>query len=302
VILNPHAKLLWHGDRVKDWLEGNPINPILVEIAPTGYCNASCPWCFFKSKLGSERIDTQTMLRTLSELAVAGAKAINWTGGGEPTLHPDFEKFVERAAQVGLKQGLFTNALKEIPCQEHFEWIRVSMTDKGYPAMKKPYCPFGINVNHTESQTEAELRALCLEARNMGASYFQIRPALVGCFKIQPHLKPLQYLHEYDTADFSVYTTEYKYADCILDREYSKCYGFNFCPSINWKNKLGVCLYMMEDERFILGDLKEQSFSGIWSEAPSFVNVVPECQNCCKNHEINKILFTAKNIQQIEFL
>ena len=129
-ILNPQSKLLWHGDRVKNWLEGSTPSPVLVEIAPTGFCNASCPWCFFKDKNTGGSIDTGVMLKTLKDLKKMGVKAINWTGGGEPTLHSDFERFVNRAHELGLEQGLFTNAYIEVP--PTFKWVRISLTNNGF--------------------------------------------------------------------------------------------------------------------------------------------------------------------------
>ena len=94
-MFNPQAKLLHHADRVKVWLSKKHTWPILVEVAPTGYCNASCPWCFFKDKQSKERIKTATMLKALDDMSRHALCAVNWSGGGEPTLHPDFGVFVQ---------------------------------------------------------------------------------------------------------------------------------------------------------------------------------------------------------------
>lgn len=304
--LDPLAKLLWQGDKVKNWLEtGERVAPVLVEIAPTGYCNATsaaCPWCNFKDRHESLRVDGRILLRALNDMAEFGVKAINWTGGGEPVIYPNFNEFICFAHQKGLEQGLFTNGFVEIPNQEIFKWIRISLTNKGYEVIKKLKVPFGICLNQTENQSTEELRRLCLGARDLGAVYFQIRPALIGFYDAQPKLEVPEYLKEYETGRFKVYTTSYKYEECTRKRDYGKCYGYFFCPSINWRAQLGACLYMMHDERFIFGDLKEDGFSEIWRQIPDYVSVIPECQNCCKNHEINKSLFAAKNVEQINFL
>lgn len=300
--LNPHAKLLWNGDRVKDWLEGKKIFPILIEIAPTGYCNANCPWCFFEKQKTTERIDPKIMLDTIDALAASGVKAINWTGGGEPTLHPNFGDFIKRAHARGLEQGLFTNGYLPIPEQDKFTWIRISLTNKGIGAIKKPNVSFGICLNHIESHTEEELSELCRQAREFGASYFQTRPALLGSHTVQPKLEPPLFLNKFETADFKVYTTPYKYEEAVKPKEYDKCYGYSFCPSINWKGHLGVCLYMMQDPRFIFGNLNENNFLEIREKMPEHIKVVAHCQNCCKNHEINKLLHLSKDIIQTSFL
>lgn len=300
--LDPHAKLLRQTERVSEWVRTGKTTPVLLEIAPTGYCDAHCPECFFRDKHDRDRIDGSAMLRAIKEFAAAGVKAINWTGGGEPTLHPQFKSFVLAANEAGIAQGLFTNSLHNVPEQDKFEWMRITFTDRGYAGIKKPTVPFGIVINHSKGQTPDELRSLCVKARDLGAAYFQVRPALVGSWDNQPHLEEPVYLQEYATSDFQVYTTSYKYAEAIKPRDYDLCYGYHFCASVDWHGKLGVCLYMMKDERFVFGDLNKESFSDIWSRVPKHIPVLPNCQNCCKNHEINKLLFAATKVENTVFL
>lgn len=302
MIFAPQAKLLRHYKEVANWLVFGKTSPILVEVAPTGFCNAGCPWCSFKNKKSKDFIDTEIMLKALRDMCKIGVKAINWTGGGEPTLHPDFSKFVDTAKKLGFKQGLFTNAYNRIPLEKNFEWIRVSITDKGFKAIKKPKVDFGICVNQIPEHTEKELKQLCIGARKFGAKYFQIRPALVGDYRKQPEVVVPDYLEKYGTKDFKVYVTSYKYEEARKPKEYKECYGYMFCPSVDWFGNVSVCLYLTLNKDFILGSLKEKSFDQICADEPSLIKVQNVCFNCCKNHEINKILFTAKYIKQTEFL
>lgn len=303
IILNPQSKLLWHGDRVRNWLEGGDPSPILIEIAPAGFCNATCPWCFFKDKNAGGSIDKDIMLRTLRELAKIGVKAINWTGGGEPVLHPDFNEFVSTAHALGLEQGLFTNAYLEIENPTMFKWIRISLTDREFEPIKRPEGYFGICVNMLISTTERKLKEWCKEARNMGAKYFQVRPALVGYHANQPLISPPWYLEKYGTDNFKIILTLYKFEEAVIPRRYDRCYGYHFCPSIDWNGKAGVCLYRMEEEKYILGDLKEKTFTEIWQQKNCSEDLIDDkCQNCCKNHEINKILSEAKQLKHVNFL
>jgi len=302
-MMNPQAKLLWQGDRVKSWLEGDGTCPVLVEIAPTGYCNASCPWCDFRGKHSDEAINKNVMLSTLRDLVRMKVKAINWTGGGEPTLHPNFNEFVIEANERGIEQGLFTNAYTEIENPSMFEWIRISLTDKGYDPIKVPDAYFGICLNMLPTTTSKKLWELCSRARDIGAAYFQVRPALVGYYKNQPPLSPPTYLKEYETSDFEVIVTPYKFEEATKPHRYSQCYGYHFCPSIDWRGKIGVCLYRMGEEKYVFGDLNRKSFVSTWIRKDVPMNLVDaKCQNCCKNHEINKILFTAKQARCVNFL
>ena len=303
MFLDPQSKLLHHGDRVKSWLEGGNPPPILIEIAPTGHCNATCLWCFFKDKNDDGQIDKDTMLQTLKELAKIGARAINWTGGGEPTLHPNFDEFITKAHALGLEQGLFTNAYLEIENASMFKWIRISLTDKEFKPIKKPEGYFGICVNILVDTLPEKLRKWCKEARDMGAKYFQVRPALEGYYKRQPKMPLPLYLGEYETENFKVLLTPYKFKEATFPHEYKQCYGYHFCPSIDWKGKVGVCLYRMHENKYIFGDLNENGFIDIWQNKVVADNLVDAgCQNCCKNHEINKALFAAKQAEQVNFL
>lgn len=301
-IFEPHAKLLWHGDRVATWLKTGRTNPILIEVAPSGYCNAKCPWCFFKNNKSSSQINSATMISAIHDMARLGVKAINWTGGGEPILHPDFEKFVYYTSECGLKQGLFTNGYKVIPFQEKFEWIRISLTDKGFSKIKRPKVPFGICVNQTKNHSKKDLKKLCFQARNFGARYFQIRPALVGNYKNQPLLSVPLYLKEHRKKNFEVYITGYKYEDAVKPKNYRYCYGYHFCPSIDWNGKVNVCLYLASRKKYALGDLNKERLLKIWPNIIKQTKVTDECQNCCKNNEINKILYAAKNVKSVDFI
>jgi hypothetical protein len=298
MILNPQAKLLHHGERLLEWTETGRTRPVLVEIAPAGSCNASCPWCFFKDNRGGF-IKREVMVEAIREMSILGVKAINWTGGGEPTLHPNFAEFVETANKLGIKQGLFTNGYLEIPHQEAFTWIRISITDRWLEGIKIPKVPFGICLNQIEVFIEEDLTRACLRARKIGASYFQVRPALnqpATTYKIP------EYLKEYETERFKVLLTEYKFEDYNKERGYDDCYGYHFCLSIDWNGKVGTCLYMMNNKNFVFGDLNTKNLVNIWSEIPKKIKVVSDCQQCCKNHMINKALYEAKKAEQIEFL
>jgi cyclic pyranopterin phosphate synthase len=302
MIFEPQAKLLWHGDRVKEWLNTGRSRPILVEVSPTGYCNATCPWCFFEDKHSKDRINPQVMLNTIKDLAHLGVKAINWSGGGEPTIHPAFKDFVYLASELGIKQGLFTNGYVVIPQQQKFSWIRISFTERGLKPVKKPDVPFGMRLNHTKEYTEKEVRTFCEDAKNFGAKYFQITPALETSYKDQPNIEAPMYLKEYEDNNFKVHVTNYKYNESIKPKEYPDCYGYLFCPSIDWHGKITVCLYLTLDERYILGDLNKESLLSIWPKVVAKVPVIEKCQNCCKNHEINKVLYKVQNINMESFL
>lgn len=299
MIFAPQEKLLWNGSRVERLLRTGSTAPVLIEIAPVGYCNASCPWCFFRDKHSSSVINSALMFKALHDLAKAGIKAINWSGGGEPTLHPDFESFVEIAHGLGIQQGLFTNALQPIPKEGCFSWIRISLTDRGFEGIVKPEVPFGICLNQLEEHSEQDLIDYCFKAQAFGASYFQARPALVDP---QPVMEAPTFLKKLEKPGFKVITTDYKYSESVKTKDYADCVGYHLCPSIDYEGNVSACLYRSNEACYVFGNLKEKSFSEIYENIPATVKVNAGCQNCCKLHEVNRAIARAKTVTHKYFL
>ncbi|NTW13942.1 MAG: hypothetical protein HGA31_02835 [Candidatus Moranbacteria bacterium] len=106
--------------RTVEYFEGESIYPINVEFSISGVCQANCRKCFYRvddNRLkGHEKryFDMERMRILVREFAECGVKSISWTGGGEPTNHPDFDEITRIVKAAGLIQDLFTNALSEI--------------------------------------------------------------------------------------------------------------------------------------------------------------------------------------------
>jgi len=45
IVLDGH-KLMYHQDRVKEWLDGKRIAPITIDMALTQGCNYKCVYCY----------------------------------------------------------------------------------------------------------------------------------------------------------------------------------------------------------------------------------------------------------------
>ena len=121
MIFEPQAKLLRHGERIEEWVETGKTTPILIEIAPTGYCNATCPWCFFKNRVSDSRINSDDMIKTIEDMAKAGYERMfddNWND-----LHSNS---IDRAlwieiAKAMIKSVKFPMGLYKICRDLHFE-------------------------------------------------------------------------------------------------------------------------------------------------------------------------------------
>ncbi len=85
----------------------SPHHPILAQIIPIRRCNLSCAYCNEYDKT-SEPVPTEEMLRRIDQLAALGTTAITFSGG-EPLLHPELERIVERIRHHGAIATLITN-------------------------------------------------------------------------------------------------------------------------------------------------------------------------------------------------
>jgi len=281
-----------------DWMAP----PVHVEISPTSVCNAKCPWCFYAdndAKKGRVEIPYDTMLEALRTMSHMGVKAISWTGGGDPSMHPQIEALIYNAHQLGFRQGMFTNARKAIVEPHLLDWIRISITeDYVLPAQVAAYAQatkVGVCFNLCASNLD-KLKSVVIQADRAHVAYLQIRPALAPTAAQQEVVECPRWLHEHSSRGMRIILTEYKWQDCMQPHGYPICYGHHFVPFIWHNGDVDVCAYHFGEGTFTFGNLREESFDKIWRGTMRSqmihggVAVVDNCQHCCKNHELNKTL------------
>lgn len=302
----PQVKLASHPN-LAQFLNEARTYPINIEVSPCHVCSATCPWCFYagthEKMTPKSTLDQKVGIDMIREAGLMGVKALTWTGGGEPTLHPYFSEFSNEAVRFGLQQGLFTNALTKPKYQPgNFEWIRVSNTDKPFkPEIIKQLRgarTLGLMVNYVGDDGEIE-KALEV-AYQVDADYVQVRPALNLNGLVTDRPIPL-------IKDPKLVVTDYKFEDQGKRHSYDKCYGYHFVPFIWHNGDVDVCGYhrgkgRVKDGGFTIGNLHERSLSEIVARNPESVPVIDSCQVCCKNNEINKLVNLAIKVGDRDFV
>jgi hypothetical protein len=178
------------------------------------------------------------------------------------------------------------------------DWIRVTMTDKPY----KPECikplraakTLGFAFNYAGPQDDAYLWQTLKLATEMDADYVQLRPALAFHGKTVD-IEPPPFTHPL------LQVTDYKFEDAKKPHGYAACEGYHFVPFIWEDGNVDVCAYMRKHEGYTLGNLYKDSLRDILDRAPASVPVHANCQVCCKNHEINKAIHHARQLQDKDF-
>ena len=116
-------KMLSHIDRVL-----GEHKPITADIFLTNYCNNHCPYCTYsrweleKGARHMEFADFETYATRLLELGVRG---IILTGGGEPTVNPDFLKICHWLEANEVPYGVNTNFNKYLEIRPNY--LKVSL-------------------------------------------------------------------------------------------------------------------------------------------------------------------------------
>ncbi len=160
-------KVVHHPEQLKVLREGRIPRPIHVQLIISDLCQQSCHFCAYRMErwLSNElfvgkslraafgennpirRIPTAKALEIVQDCAELGVKAIQFTGGGEPTIHPDHLRIFGLAQNYKMDTGLVTNGVKMDPYHSSIQrmtWIRVSV-DAGnqgtYAQVRR--CPSG---------------------------------------------------------------------------------------------------------------------------------------------------------------
>lgn len=300
---DPPNKLTLH-PQFSAYLAGQAVYPINVEVSPSGICQASCDFCFYANtgELGHHRhvmLKTPRTLLFLTECIEMGVKSVSWTGGGEPSLHPDIALLVAEANALGLEQGMFTNALSRPKYDPRMlSWIRVTMTDRPYnetvirELRNAPVLGFAFN--YAGPDDDEYLRQTLALAERVGANYVQVRPALK--FHGQTvDITPPAINHPL------LYITDYKFKQARQSHGYTRCEGYHFVPFVWEDGNVDVCSYMRKERGYTLGNIYFNRLQEILDRAPQSVPVLANCQVCCRNHEHNLAIHRGRALEDVNF-
>ncbi len=138
-------KAAWHTDKISTLRQGEQIVPPHVQLIISDLCNHDCHFCSYRMSGGlsseqfgengnmnpNRKIPTAKAKEILDDCAELGVKAIQFTGGGEPTVHPDHIEIFRHAQILGLETALVTNGFLLRDGWEEvlpkMKWIRVSV-------------------------------------------------------------------------------------------------------------------------------------------------------------------------------
>lgn len=142
-IFNPQAKIIANADRVVEFIETGSTAPVLIEVDPSNACNHACSFCLssyihFDKYKGTETFSRAVMPRDMlmslcEDFVDMKVRAVNWTGGGEPTLNKHLKEAIAYCGSHGIKMGMFTNGTLFDKWDmfetlvDNMTWVRISV-------------------------------------------------------------------------------------------------------------------------------------------------------------------------------
>ena len=126
--------LIYHPDRVAEWLTRGDCYPINVEIGINNWCNHSCVFCGLDWVPRKERrfLSGDLLEVTFKDMAAHGVRSVTFSGESEPPLHPNLVRIVQDGKKSGLDIALATNGERfDIQRAEqilpYLTWMRFSI-------------------------------------------------------------------------------------------------------------------------------------------------------------------------------
>lgn len=297
-------KLIYHPERVAEWLNTGDCYPIYVEIGLTNRCNHHCIFCaldWFEKK--PVDIDTSVMKHALREMAECGVKSVMFAGEGEPLMHKDVCEIVNYAKQQGLDIAITTNGVlfnkeKLTSILPVLSWVRFSVDAATSSTHKKIHCggskdfekvlgnlrdavaikkeqnlPVVIGVQFLLIPDNFDdLISFITRCKEIGVDNVQIKPysqhpLSKNRFTVEyaKYQKIEEEITNFSTPEFQVIFRSQTAERLMKKRAYSECYGMPFFTLIEADGSLIPCMMFYRNPEFSYGNLNEKSFSAIWS-------------------------------------
>lgn len=133
-------KLLWHLDRVNDWLNGKKIAPIHIDVGLSKGCNIRCEYCFgvlqgnFYRKGSEVYFPREPLIQYVREAGEIGVRSMAFVGEAEPLMNPHVYEAIVEGKKAGVDVALGTNGIlfdtgsNGTRALEHLSWIRFNLS------------------------------------------------------------------------------------------------------------------------------------------------------------------------------
>jgi MoaA/NifB/PqqE/SkfB family radical SAM enzyme len=315
-------KAVYHTDKIFQLQQDNMIAPTEIQVDLEAFCNDNCSFCSYRKEDGynaenmlpliggksstdnkpigkpsaDSRIPDDVVLRIPEMMVEAGIKAIEVTGGGEPTMHPKFDELISLLGKADREIGLVTNGslLNDDRIDlivKNCLWVRISMDSATPQTHKTIHRTPGYSF---EKRMEAikKIAHLKDDGLTLGISFIitpENLPELADAAKLFSEIKGINHLRfswmydmqgtagltpdqiidakqnldslieEYDRDDFKIFYEKDRIEHYTAPNEFSKCYYQKFVWAIGADSKVYPCCIMKYHPNFANGDISKST-------------------------------------------
>lgn len=348
-------KIVHHLPVISALREGEQPSPILVQIILSDLCNQDCSFCSYRlsgyptnqlfsiegDRNPNRKIPYGKVIEILDDCKDMGVKAIEYTGGGEPTVHPQHSEIFEYTNRLGLDLGLVTNGYllsdRDLSILTHAKWIRISLDagcDTTYSKIRRVsngvYKRVLQNINQfLDRRTNTtvgisfvvlkdnytEILPAIVTAKNLGVDYIRIG-AVFSNDDVAYYKGILDYINsqlykakDFENSNFKVYNQfNIRYDDLAQGNpDYSYCGHQYINTYIGGDLNVYRCCATAYNNLGLVGTLQDKSFKDFWkSEEKRLKYATFDAQNCirCPFNEKNKFLnyVLDKDIEHVNYV
>ena len=297
-------KLAWHQDRLRQWLAGERIAPITVDMALTRACNFRCIYCYGQLQENHGKpLSELAILNFLDDATEIGVKAVSFVSDGESTLSPHLATAIKHGWMNGLDMALGTNGLllndpgailpyltylrfnisgaerkrySEIMGVPVVFYDRVISNIKTCVAMKRAWkLPVTIGIQMVLMPSFADqVMPLARLGKGLGVDYTIIKHCsddefhgLGVDYSKYKHLDVL--LRKAESLSTDEYQVAVKWSKIMSGgkRGYTKCFGPAFLMQLSGSGLVAPCGMLFNErykDEFHIGNIGETRFKDIW--------------------------------------
>ena len=276
-------KLLYYQDRFED-----RCRPVTADVFLTDYCNSGCSYCRYKQQRSGAYINAEDFKKYLERLTAIGVRGVILTGGGEPTINPDFDKICTILDDNRVPYGVNTNGIVFKGSNARFVKISIDEGDRetyaycrGVDKLQdvllnvEKYCKTQsrIGVQCVARNTE-QIRRFYATVKRLPVNYIQFRP-----IELAHHLEHtdtaamLDLLEKMKLSDQRIYIS-YKFSH--LDRPKAcPAHWAAICVKVN--GDVPVCCQRSEE---IIGNIMDGDIQQKYADY--VVSNFQKCEHPCR--------------------
>jgi len=302
LLLDTH-KLLWHLDRLKDWLDGKRIAPIHIDMGLSKDCNLRCLYCYGKvQKLDKSVIPREPLLNFLRDAAEIGVKSVAMIGDGEPLMNPAVYDAVDCGYDCGLDLSMGTNGIllkdDKLPkLLKKLVYLRFNISAAAPQAYSKIHlCPermFNIAIEKIRKCVEIKKKLslkitigmqmvlipecadqiipLSKLGAELGVDYLVIkhcsdsedRELNIPLEQYPKYERDLKEAEQYSNDNYQV-IVKWRKIMALGKKKYDRCLGIPFLLQISGNGDVKPCGFLFPKKGYLMGNIIKQSFKEIF--------------------------------------